>query len=80
MAKNDSKHEVTVEVDVEELGVASRHHFLMANDEDYRKAALTPPGGNAPGEAGKDESPPPDDQHGITPTALVGAAAGDSRE
>ncbi len=44
MAK--SKH--TIEVDVDDLGVASRHHFLMANDEDYRAAAHTPPGGKTP--------------------------------
>lgn len=43
-----ANHQHTIEVDPDTLGVASRHHFLMANDEDYRAAALTPPGGKTP--------------------------------
>lgn len=72
MAKNTEK--VTVEIDPDDLGVASRHHFLMANDQEYRDLALTPPGGNAPGEAGKDEQPTPD-SHGVTAGALAAASS-----
>lgn len=70
----DSTKKVTVEVDPDELGVVSRHHFRMANDQEYRDRALTPPGGKAPGEDGKPESPTPDSD-GLTAGALVGAAA-----
>lgn len=73
MAKDTQK--VTVEVDVNDLGVVSRHHFLMANDQDYRDRALTPPGGKAPGEDGKPADPVPDDRSGITAGALVGASS-----
>jgi len=69
------KEKVTVEVDVEDLGVVSRHHYLMANDQEYRDEALTPPGGKAPGEGDKPESPVPDDRSGLTAGALVGAAS-----
>ena len=68
------KEKVTVEVDVEDLGVVSRHHYLMANDQEYRDEALTPPGGKAPGEGDKPESPTPD-HNGLTAGALVGAAS-----
>jgi hypothetical protein len=51
----------TVEVDPDKLGVLQRHDFLMATDEDYRKEALTPPGGYAPGEKGKPEDQPSGD-------------------
>jgi len=64
MAK--SKH--TIEVDPDTLGVASRHHFLMANDEDYRAAALTPPGGKTP----QVELP---DGPGLSAGALAAASA-----
>lgn len=65
---------ITVEVDAYNLGVVSRHHYRMANDQEYRDAALTPPGGNAPGEAGKDPAPTPD-HSGLSASALVAAAA-----
>ena len=61
----------TVEIDVDNLGVLQRHDFLMATDEDYRKEALTPPGGKAPGEAGKPEDPP----SGDVPTGVVATQA-----
>lgn len=73
MAKKDNTHKVTVEIDTDDLGVASRHHFLMANDQDYRDRALTPPGGKAPGEDDKPANPTPD-HDGITASTLVGAA------
>lgn len=63
-----SKHKVTLEVDPDKLGVASRHHFRMANDKSYRERALTAPGGEAP-----DVELPEHD--GLTAAALVGAAA-----
>lgn len=72
MAK-DTKQKVTVEVDPNELGVLTRHHFLMANDQDYRNEALTPPGGKAPGEDGKPEAPLPDGD-GLTPAVIAAAA------
>lgn len=62
MAK--TKH--TIEVDPDKLGVASRHHFLMANDQEYRAAALTPPGGKTP-----DVELP--DHSGLNPASLVAA-------
>lgn len=65
---------VTVEVDVDDLGVASRHHFRMANDQDYRDRALTPPGGLAPGEGDKDKDPTPDG-NGLNAASLVAAAS-----
>ena len=64
---------VTVEVDPSELGVLSRHAYRMANDQDYRDAALTPPGGLKPGEGGKPASPTPD-RSGINPAVLAAAA------
>ena len=73
MAK-DKTEKITVEVNPDDLGVVSRHHFLMANDQEYRDRALTPPGGKAPGEGDKPESPTPDSS-GLTAAALVGAAA-----
>ena len=73
MAKNKGE-KVTVEVNPDELGVASRHHFRMANDQDYRDRALTPPGGLAPGEGDKPDDPTPDDS-GLTAGALVAAAS-----
>lgn len=51
MAKNSNS--ISVEINPDDLGVASRHHFLMATDQDYRDRALTPPGGKAPGEGDK---------------------------
>jgi hypothetical protein len=60
MAKNDDT--ITIpsrEVKVSELGVSTRHHLLMDTDQDYRDACLTPPGGYAPGEHGKDPDPVP---------------------
>lgn len=72
MAKSKSE-KITVEVNPDDLGVVSRHHFLMANDQDYRDRALTPPGGLAPGEGDKDKDPTPD-ASGITAGALVAAA------
>lgn len=75
MAKNKSKSvSVEVSVDPDELGVLSRHKVLMANDQEYRDRALTPPGGKAPGEDGKPESPVPDSS-GIPAGALVAAAS-----
>lgn len=65
---------ITVEVDVDDLGVLARHHYRMANDQEYRDRALTPPGGKAPGEGGKPASPTPDG-NGLTASALVGAAS-----
>lgn len=73
MAKTKTT-KVTVEVDPDELGVLAAHHFRMANDQDYRDRALTPPGGLAPGEGGKVEDPTPDDS-GLTASALVAAAS-----
>lgn len=73
MAKSKTE-KVTVEVDPEDLGVVSRHHFLMANDEDYRTRALTPPGGLAPGEGDKSAVELPDG-NGLTSASLVAAAA-----
>jgi hypothetical protein len=72
MAKD--KHKFTVEVDVDDLGVASKHEFLMANDQDYRDAALTPPGGKAPGEGGKEPDPIPEGS-GLNAASLVAAGA-----
>lgn len=62
-----AKDKITVEVDPDQLGVVSRHHYLMANDKDYRKAALTPPGGPEP-----DVELP--DHNGLSAAALVAAA------
>lgn len=73
MAK-DKTETITVEVNPDNLGVLARHHFRMANDQEYRDRALTPPGGKAPGEDGKPESPTPDG-NGLTAAALVGAAS-----
>ena len=72
MAKPDK---ITVEVNPDELGVLAKHDYLMANDQKYRDEALTPPGGYAPGEHGKEPSPTPDDQHGLSAAALVAAAS-----
>jgi hypothetical protein len=44
---------LTVTVDVDKLGVVSKHQAKMATDQTYRNRALTPPGGNAPGSGGK---------------------------
>ena len=71
MAKDNT---ITVEVDPDNLGVASRHHYLMANDQDYRDRALTPPGGVAPGEGEKPEDPTPEG-NGLTAASLVAAAS-----
>lgn len=68
-----AKKKFSVEVDPDQLGVASRHHFLMANDQDYRDAALTPPGGKAPGEGGKDPMPTSEVDAGLNPASLVAA-------
>lgn len=73
MAKSKNE-KVTVEVDPDDLGVLSRHQFRMANDQDYRDRALTPPGGKAPGEDEKPSSPTPD-RSGLTAAALVAAAS-----
>lgn len=62
------KDKITVEVDVNDLGVVARHHYLMANDEEYRASALTPPGGDKP-----DVELP--EGNGLTAAALVGASA-----
>jgi hypothetical protein len=70
-AKNPT---ITVEVDPDSLGVLARHHYLTANDQEYRNRHLTPPGGNAPGEGGKAEDPVPD-RSGLTSAALVAAAS-----
>lgn len=61
---------LTLEVDQENLGVATRHHVRMQTDQDYRDRALTPPGGNAPGEADK----PSDEVSGDVP-AIPGVIA-----
>jgi len=66
-------HTISVDVDPDDLGVLSRHDYKMANDQDYRDEALTPPGGKAPGEDGKDEAPLPD-HDGVSANALVAAA------
>jgi hypothetical protein len=63
-----AKHKHTIEVDTDKLGVASRHHFLMANDEEYRASALTPPGGKTP------DVELPDDA-GLSNGALAAASA-----
>lgn len=47
---------LTITVDVDSLGVVARHHAKMATDQSYRNAALTPPGGKAPGSGGKPAS------------------------
>lgn len=73
----DGKTSVTVEVDPADLGVTSRHHHRMANDEEYRNRALTPPGGFGPGEEGKAESPLPEG-HGLPANVLADAAASTS--
>lgn len=67
MAKSKSE-KVTVEVNVDDLGVLSRHHYLMANDEEYRKRALTAPGGREP-----DVELP--DHSGLTAGAVVAASS-----
>ena len=72
MAKD--KHKFTVEVDADDLGVCTKHDFLMANDQDYRHAALTPPGGHAPGTGGKEPEPCPDGS-GLSAASLVAAGA-----
>lgn len=69
-----AKDKITVEVDVDDLGVLAKHHYRMANDQDYRDNALTPPGGKAPGEGDKPASPAPDG-HGLSASALVAAAS-----
>jgi hypothetical protein len=68
MAKSKDTEKITVEVNVNDLGVLSRHHFRMANDEHYRARALTPPGGIEP-----DVELP--DHNGLSAAALVGAAS-----
>lgn len=73
MAKKDDSIKISAEVDVNDLGVLGRHHARMANDQDYRDRALTPPGGKAPGEDGKPESPLPEG-HGVPDATLVAAA------
>lgn len=52
MAKNEK---ITLEVDPDNLGVLTKHRVRMETDQDYRDRALTPPGGLAPGDGGKDE-------------------------
>lgn len=69
-----AKDKITVQVDPDGLGVTSRHHYRMANDQDYRDRALTPPGGKAPGEGDKPAAPTPDGS-GLTAAAVVAAAA-----
>lgn len=66
MAKAKGK---TAEADVDSMGVATRHHYLMANDEEYRKRALTPPGGLAPGEGDKDDDKASDVEAEAEPAA-----------
>lgn len=69
MPKSKSNTEsITVDVNVDDLGVLARHHFRMANDEEYRRRALTPPGGQEP-----DVELP--EGNGLTASALVAAAA-----
>jgi hypothetical protein len=69
MAKNDNT--VTLTVDTDNLGVLTKHRVRMQTDQDYRDRALTPPGGNAPGEGGKT----PDKASGDVP-AIPGVIAG----
>lgn len=69
-----AKDTITVEVDPDNLGVLAKHHYRMANDQDYRDNALTPPGGKAPGEGDKPADPVPDERNGLTAAALVAAA------
>jgi hypothetical protein len=73
MPKDSNTHTVTIEVNPDDLGVSTRHHFLMATDENYRKESLTPPGGYAPGEKGK-PADPPSGEPGID--AVTAAAVG----
>ncbi|MEJ7787692.1 MAG: hypothetical protein WKF96_23060 [Solirubrobacteraceae bacterium] len=72
MAKTEK---ITVEVDPSQLGVASQHHYRMANDQEYRDRALTPPSGKAPGEGDKPADPVPEDRNGLNPNVLVSAAS-----
>lgn len=74
MADKKGKTKVAVEIDEDNLGVATRHRFKMANDPEYRDRALTPPGGKAPGEDGKADAPLPEG-HGLPANVLAGAAA-----
>lgn len=69
MAKN---HKITLEVDPDNLGVATRHHVRMATDQDYRNRTLTPQGGVAPGEGDKDK----DEASGDVPAVPGVLAAG----
>lgn len=62
-----ANHKISVEIDPDDLGVLSRHHYLMANDKKYRERALTAPGGEAP-----DVELP--DHDGLSASALVAAA------
>jgi len=68
MAKN--KQSISVEVDPAKAGVVTRHHLRMETDQEYRDNALTPPGGKAPGEAGKDPMPTPNEPT-VTPAVLA---------
>lgn len=63
---------VTIEVPLNDLGVLAQHDVKMQTDETYRKEALTPPGGYAPGENGKPADPPSGD---VPLTSGVVAAA-----
>jgi hypothetical protein len=58
-------------VDVDKLGVCARHEYLMATDQEYRDRALTPPGGLAPGEGGKEPDPIPGED--AVPAAILAA-------
>jgi len=53
------KDKLSIEVDVEKLGVCTRHDLLVATDQEYRDACLTPQGGTAPGEGDKPADPVP---------------------
>jgi hypothetical protein len=71
MAKDNT---ITIEIDPDKLGVCARHEFLVATDQEYRNAALTPQGGLAPGEGGKPEDPVPGTD-ALNSAAFAAAAA-----
>lgn len=71
MAKNDDT--ITLTVDRSKLGVLTEHRVRMATDQEYRDRALTPPGGKAPGEGGKEPDKVPGDVPAI-PGVIASAA------
>ena len=73
MASDDT---LTIKVQKDDLGVLTRHRVRMATEQDYRDRALTPPGGNAPGEGDKPKDEASGDVPGIPGVVQVGTATG----